>query len=703
MATRTIATKVYLDGEKEYKQAISEINSSMSVLRSEMALVAAEFAGNADSQEALTKKGEILTRQISAQKEKVAELEAALKDATAALGESDPRTKAWQVSLNKAKAELINLNRELDKNQDALAKASAGEDEATRKEKALADAASTLDKQMSILRSESRKLAETYHDNDDSVEALTEKHKLLEKQHENQQKRVNTLKEALQNAKKKYGETSDEVAKYQIELNNAEAELTKLDREMDENQKALDKSQKKFSLFSGEAQGLGDVLDKVGDKFGVKLPSEMQNTLNGIAKINPATVAAAGGFAALVVAIEKTEAKLQELALQSAAFADEILTLSNNTGLGTQALQEWAYAEELIDVSTDTVRSSMAKMIRVMGDAKDGSKAAMDMFSGLGVSILDTNGELRDSEAVFYDVIDALGQVENATERDARTMDIFGKSAMDLNSLIVQGSDTLRGYAAEAHEMGYVLSNEDLEALGAVDDAQQRLLKTQEAVSNQISAEYAPYMEKALTMSRDLLQEVGEALTESDVVESLGSILVSTTSLLKPLVELGKDILPVVSAGLQGIAGFMALIADAADIVAGILTWDLDRVGVAFGFGTSSGRSSHTQQAFGWGAAGADASGSYFNPETGMYEGNYYHNASGTDYFPGGMTRVGENGPETVFLPTGTVIANAQETRGSGGDIVYIDVHVDHIDDLENLIRIKNSARRKGRMKGSMA
>lgn len=703
MATRTIATKVYLDGEKEYKQAISEINSSMSVLRSEMALVAAEFAGNADSQEALTKKGEILTRQISAQKEKVAELEAALKDATAALGESNPRTQAWQVSLNKAKAELINMTRELDKNQEALAKASAGEDEATKREKALADAVSTVDKQMAVLRSESRKLAETYHDNADSVEALTEKHKLLEKQHENQQKKVNTLKEALQNAKKKYGETSDEVAKYQIELNNAEAELTKLDREMDENQKALDKSQKKFSLFSGEAQGLGDVLDKVGDKFGVKLPSEMQNTLNGIAKINPATVAAAGGFAALVVATEKAEAKLKELTLESATYADEILTLTNNTGLGTEALQEWAYAEELIDVSTDTVRSSMAKMIRVMGDAKDGSKAAMDMFSGLGVSILDTSGELRDSEAVFYDVIDALGQVENATERDARTMDIFGKSAMDLNSLIVQGSNTLRGYAAEAHEMGYVLSNEDLEALGAVDDAQQRLLKTQEAVCNQISAEYAPYMEKALTMSRDLLQEVGEALTESGVVDSLGSILVSTTSLLRPLVELGKDVLPVVSAGLQGIAGFMALIADAADIVAGILTWDLDRVGVAFGFGTSSGRSSHTQQVFGLGAAGAQASGSYFNPETGMYEGNYYHNASGTDYFPGGMTRVGENGPETGFLPTGTVIANAQETRGSGGDIVYIDVHVDHIDDLENLIRIKNSARRKGRMKGSMA
>lgn len=598
MATRQVSLKIALDGEKQYKQSLSEINSGMKVLRSEMALAAEQFTDNADSQEALTKKGDILERQILSQKEKIATLKNALQDAAAAWGESDKRTMAWQVSLNRAEAELINLNRELDSNQEALQKAAEAEASATQ---------------------------------------------------------------------------------------------------------ATDDAAGKFSLFSGEAQGLGDVLDRVGDKLGVQLPGEMRNTLNGLVKINPATVAAAGGFVAMVVAIEKAEAKLKELTIASAAHADEILTLKNNTGMGTDALQEWAYAEELVDVSSDTVRSSMAKMIRTMGDAKDGSREAKNVFDSLGVSILDTSGELRNSEAVFYDTIDALGRMDNATERDARTMDIFGKSAMDLNSLIVQGSDTLRTYAAEAHEMGYVLSTEDLEALGAVDDAQQRLLKTQEAVSNQISAQYAPYMEKALTMSRDLWQEVGDALTQSGVVESLGSILVSTSSLIKPLVELGTGILPVVGAGLQAIAGVMALIADAANVVAGILTWDFDRVGVALGFGTSSGRSSNLQRTFGWGAAGADAVGSYYNPNTGMYEGNYYQNASGTDNFPGGVSRVGENGPETVFLPRGAVIANAQESRGGGGDIIYMDVHVDHIDDLEDLIRMQKSARRKGRMEGVKA
>lgn len=64
MATRRVDLKIALDGEKQYKQAISEINSGMKVLRSEMSLAAESFADNADSQEALIQKGDILERQI---------------------------------------------------------------------------------------------------------------------------------------------------------------------------------------------------------------------------------------------------------------------------------------------------------------------------------------------------------------------------------------------------------------------------------------------------------------------------------------------------------------------------------------------------------------------------------------------------------------------------------------------------------------
>lgn len=582
-------------------------------------------------------------------------------------------------------------------------------------EEAYKQALSEINSGMSVLKSEMRLVAAEFEGNADSIEALTKKHDILGKQHELQKKKVEELEKALTDANEaleKSGGKSQKAAydvdEYQKKVNYAKAELFKLAHQladtnaaMEEAAKSTENGTEKFRLFSGEAMGLGDVLDKVSDKLGVRLPNGMTQTLNGLGKVNPAAAVAAGGFAALAAAVTKAEDALRDLTLESATYADNILTLSNNTGLSTVALQEWSYAAELIDVSMDTVNGSMVKMIRSMNGARDGTGAAKDTFDALGLSITNVDGTLRNSEDVFFDVIDALGKIENGTERDAMSMEIFGKSAQDLNSLIVQGSGTLKKYTDEAHEMGYVLSGEALDALGAVDDAQQRLLRTQEAVSNQISAEYAPYMEESLTMTRELIQDIGKALTESGAEEAFGSILVSTQSLLRPLAELGMEILPPLAKILGGIAGVMALIADAANVIAGLVTLDFRRIGTALGFNPD--QASNMQiwmhgadyKADRWGSAYGNA----FDESTGLYSGNYFH-ASGTDNFPGGWSWVGENGPEKVYLPQGTQIATAQESRSSERNEFNFYIEARSLRELEDLLRIVEDARRMLRMKG---
>lgn len=582
-------------------------------------------------------------------------------------------------------------------------------------EEAYKQALSEINSGMSVLKSEMRLVAAEFEGNADSIEALTKKHDILSKQHELQKKKVEEMEKALTDANEaleKSGGKSQKAAyavdEYQTKLNYAKAELFKLAHQLADTNAAMEEAEKstenvteKFRLFSGEAMGLGDVLDKVSDKLGVRLPNGMTQTLNGLGKVNPAAAVAAGGFAALAAAVTKAEDALRDLTLESATYADNILTLSNNTGLSTATLQEWSYAAELIDVSMDTVNGSMVKMIRSMNGARDGTGAAKDTFDALGLSITNVDGTLRNSEDVFFDVIDALGKIENGTERDAMSMEIFGKSAQDLNSLIVQGSGTLKKYTDEAHEMGYVLSGEALDALGAVDDAQQRLLRTQEAVSNQISAEYAPYMEESLTMTRGLIQDIGKALTESGAVEAFGSILVSTQSLLRPLAELGMEILPPLAKILGGIAGVMALIADAANVIAGLVTLDFRRIGTALGFNPDQasnmqiwmhGADYKTDR---WGSAYGNA----FDESTGLYSGNYFH-ASGTDNFPGGWSWVGENGPEKVYLPQGTQIATAQESRSSERNEFNFYIEARSLRDLEDLLRIVEDARRMRRMKG---
>ena len=120
MATPVISTRFKLDGEKEYKQAIASINSDLRVLNSEMKLVSAQFEENADSTEALTQKGEVLEKQLAAQKNKVDALKAALNNAEQSTTASKTQTDKWQISLNNAQKDLIKLERELNSNNEAL-------------------------------------------------------------------------------------------------------------------------------------------------------------------------------------------------------------------------------------------------------------------------------------------------------------------------------------------------------------------------------------------------------------------------------------------------------------------------------------------------------------------------------------------------------------------------------------------------------
>ena len=122
--------KIGLEGEKEFKQSLADINSAFKVLGSEMKLVESQFDRNDTSVEALTARNEVLGKQIDAQKSKIEVLRAALQNATESFGENDKRTQAWQIQLNNAEAALNKMERELEQNNSALDNTSEGMDEA---------------------------------------------------------------------------------------------------------------------------------------------------------------------------------------------------------------------------------------------------------------------------------------------------------------------------------------------------------------------------------------------------------------------------------------------------------------------------------------------------------------------------------------------------------------------------------------------
>lgn len=128
MATRTITTRIALDGEKAFKDQMSQVNSELRNLKSEMTLVDATFRGQANTTEALTAKHKVLQGSVEQQREKVRALTQAVEDATQAYGDNDKRTDGYRQSLNRAKAELADLNRELQDNERYLDEASKSAD-----------------------------------------------------------------------------------------------------------------------------------------------------------------------------------------------------------------------------------------------------------------------------------------------------------------------------------------------------------------------------------------------------------------------------------------------------------------------------------------------------------------------------------------------------------------------------------------------
>jgi hypothetical protein len=615
MPTASIKTNIKLDGEREYKAAVGEINTALGTLDSKLKLLKNTYAENKDNVEGLTKINETLNEKILTQKEKISALEDALKNAAQEYGESDARTQKWQQQLNKANSTLIDMERELRDNTDAL--------------------------------------------KDAGVEA-------------------DNFSGGMEDLVEKTGAVDEQSASF------------------------------------------GTTLQDVADKLGIQLPAGAQEAVNGLGGVNVAAGAAVFGLAALVTAIVKVEKALIDVTKESAKFADDILTMSMTTGQSAEQLQEFSYAAELIDVSIDTLQTSLTKLTNNMQNAMNGTGDAKKAFEQLGIAVTDSEGNMRTANDVFYETIDALGKVGNATERDALSMDIFGRSAQDLNPLIIQGSDTLREYADEAHNVGYVLDNEALSALGAVDDGFQRLQTTQDAVKNNMAAEFAPYLTSALEDIRALIEKVGKALIDSGAVEAFGSILESSVSLLEPLGALVTTILPALSLALKPIVEAVALLADTMDVLVGMLTLNGDKISTALGWNASRGQLSHQQvasgaysgyrysESAGWIESGvhteAELRAEYAKNPVGTYE--YWkqlhgYNAAGTDYWYGGRTLIGENGPEMAILPQGTRILTAQESRQAGGGDTYnITIPASSIKEFEDIIRIVKNRRRVRRMGG---
>lgn len=365
------------------------------------------------------------------------------------------------------------------------------------------------------LDSEMKALTSGFDKNADSAEQMAAKQSVLAKQIENQEEIVSKLSgryaelqaetermaAAAQQAAEEHGADSREAQKAAMEYERFKTATANVGTELNNAQARLNQMRSGFDEAGNAAQDSGEKVLSFGD----------------ILKANLLAEGIKSGLSALVDLAKDMATGFAETAMEAASFADSIKTLSVQTGMSTDTLQEYAYMAELIDVDLTKITGSHTKLTKAMASAASGEGKQAELFKQLGVNIADTDGNLRSASDVFPEVIAALGDIGNETELDAAAMELFGKSASELKPLIKLGTDALADLRQEAHDVGYVLSEEQVDALGKVDDAWQRLTKQWEGTKHQLGAELAPAFEEAFKKISESLSQVDWDKVADDV------------------------------------------------------------------------------------------------------------------------------------------------------------------------------------------
>lgn len=414
-----------------------------------------------------------------------------------------------------------------------------------------------LNKETRKIDSELKKVNNALKFNPKNVELWRQKQDLLKKKITETEQVLDQLKQkqAVMDAKG-VDKNSEEYRKLQREIIETESKLKHFNSEL------LKVGNVKLRALSEQFKEVGSKLESAG------------HAMQGLS-----TVAA-------VVATS-----IGALAVKSGKWADDLVTMSKIYSIGTDDLQKYAAAAELVDVDVETIAKSHIKLEKQMNSAAKGTGASAEAFEKLGVSVTDSNGELRDSDEVWQEVIQALGKVENETERDALAMQLMGKSASELNPLIEDGGEAYEKFAETLEKYDLELIDEEtLKNANKFNDELDTIKALGLVAFQNIGTQLAGYLAPALEKVVDLVGRIAQWLTSlsprtQTIIAAIAGVIAVSAPLLIGLGKLSFAISSILSLGatliplITGVAGtLLPIVAIIAGVVAaGVLlykNWD---------------------------------------------------------------------------------------------------------------------------------
>jgi hypothetical protein len=262
-----------------------------------------------------------------------------------------------------------------------------------------------------------------------------------------------------------------------------------------------------------------------------------------------------------------------------AKTGDELVHMSEKTGISVQSLSELKFAAEVADVSLTDLQTAFKGMSGVMEIARGGGEAAIKTFASLGLKFED----LKDlnPEDLFMTVASAIAKVEDPIRRAALAVDVFGRSGMTLIPMFADGADGIAKLRQQAIDLGVTMGDETAKSAHELSIAFTTIKTSVTGVFNSIGTALAPTLKD---LTDKIIKTVSGITAWTKAHPELTKVIVTVTAAIGVLLfamgvlvfTFGKIITSANLASLSLIGHRIAMIANNAVVYLGVaanLSW----------------------------------------------------------------------------------------------------------------------------------
>ena len=237
-------------------------------------------------------------------------------------------------------------------------------------------------------------------------------------------------------------------------------------------------------------------LSKIAERLGIteqeakklhnqvnKLANKMSTGLKNAAKTAGIALGAMAGASAML--INKT-----------VEAGDRIDKMSQKMQMSRQTFQELDYVFSQSGANIESMSKGIVKLSKNISDADKGVGVGAKLFEQLGISVKDSNGQLRKSEDVMFDVISALQKIPDDANRSAIATQLLGKSASELEPMLNKGAKGVEKLRQEFKDLGLGMSDKTIDAAVKFKDTMDTIGRSFSAVGFELAGGLLPSIQQ---------------------------------------------------------------------------------------------------------------------------------------------------------------------------------------------------------------